>query len=146
MEQRASEEAALKAAVAANPELKATTGNAWDDIARAQQTYRNILLPYAFTEGGAGFNSQLYLYARALVRSAAERSKPNTDRLREYTDAALPRIERSLAADTPIYPDLEEMKLSFSLERMREFGSALTTSWCDRCLAATLPIRGRPAS
>ena len=51
MEQRASEEAALKAAVAANPELKATTGSAWDDIAKAQQTYRNILLPYAFTEG-----------------------------------------------------------------------------------------------
>ena len=121
MEQRASEEAALKAAVAANPELKATTGNAWDDIAKAQQTYRDILLPYAFTEGGAGFNSQLYLYARALVRSAAERAKPNTERLREYTDAALPRVERSLAAETPVYPDLEEVTLSFSLERMREW-------------------------
>jgi hypothetical protein len=121
MEQRASEEAALKAAVAANPELKATAGTAWDDIAKAQQTYRNILLPYVFTEGSAGFNSQLYLYARALVRSAAERPKPNTERLREYTDASLQRIERFLAADTPVYPDLEEVKLSFSLERMREW-------------------------
>ena len=121
MEQRASEEAALKAAVAANPELKATTGNAWDDIAKAQQTYRNILVPYTFTEGAAGFNSQLYFYARALVRSAAERTKPNTERLREYTDAALPRIEQTLAADTPVYPDLEEVTLSFSLERMREW-------------------------
>ena len=121
MEQRASEEAALRAAVAANPELKAKTGNAWDEIAKAQQTYRNILLPYVFAEGSGGFNSQLYFYARALVRSAAERSKSNTERLREYTDAALPRIEQSLAADTPIYPDLEEVKLSFALERMREW-------------------------
>ena len=109
------------AAVAANPELKATAGNAWSDIAKAQQTYRNILLPYTFTEGAAGFNSQLYFYARALVRSAAERSKPNTERLREYTDAALQSVEQSLKAETPVYPDLEEVKLSFSLERMREW-------------------------
>jgi len=121
MAQRASEEAALMAAVAANPELKATAGTAWDDIARAQQTYRNILAPYTFTEGAAGFNSQLYFYARALVRSAAERPKSNTERLREYTDAALPRVEQSLAADTPVYPDLEQVKLTFALERMREW-------------------------
>jgi hypothetical protein len=121
MEQRAKEEAALMAAVAANPELKATAGNAWSDIAKAQQTYRNILLPYTFTEGAAGFNSQLYFYARALVRSAAERSKPNTERLREYTDAALQSVEQSLKAETPVYPDLEEVKLSFALERMREW-------------------------
>ena len=33
----------------------------------------------------------------------------------------MPRVEQSLAADTPVYPDLEEVKLSFSLERMREW-------------------------
>jgi V8-like Glu-specific endopeptidase len=121
MEKRASEEAALKEAVAKNPELKAITGTAWDDIAKAQQTYRNILHPYSFTEGAAGFNSTLYFYARALVRAAAERSKPNTERLREYTEAALPQVEQFLRAETPIYPDLEQVKLSFALERMREW-------------------------
>jgi hypothetical protein len=41
MTQRANEEAALEATVAANPQLKAIAGNAWDDIEKAQQTYRN---------------------------------------------------------------------------------------------------------
>jgi V8-like Glu-specific endopeptidase len=121
MTQRAKEEAALQAAVAADPALKAVAGTAWDDIEKAQQTYRNILLPYTFTEGAAGFNSELYFHARALVRAAAERAKPNTERLREYTDAALPQVRQAIAAETPIYPDLEEVRLSFSLERMREW-------------------------
>jgi len=33
-------------------------------------------------EGAAGFNSQLFRYAREIVRAAAERSKPNAERLR----------------------------------------------------------------
>jgi hypothetical protein len=80
-----------------------------------------IFLPYMFTELGGGFNSHLFRYARALVRAAAERAKPNMARLREYTDAALPRIEQSLGAPIPIYPELEGITLVFSLERMREW-------------------------
>ena len=57
----------------------------------------------------------------ALVRGAAERPKANTDRLPEYSDAALPRIEQQLAASLPVYPELEKLTLSFSLERMREW-------------------------
>jgi V8-like Glu-specific endopeptidase len=121
MAQRAQEEAALQAAVAADPALQAVAGTAWKDIEKAQQTYRNILLQYTFTEGAAGFNSDLYFQARALVRAAAERAKPNTERLREYTDAALPQVRQAIAAETPVYPDLEEVKLSFALERMREW-------------------------
>ena len=52
---------------------------------------------------------------------AAERTKPNDDRLREYRDTALPRIEQQLGANVPIYPELEQLTLSFSLERMREW-------------------------
>jgi len=55
------------------------------------------------------------------VRGAAERAKPNEERLREYTNAALPQLEQALEADTPIYPALERLTLSFSLERMREW-------------------------
>ena len=80
-----------------------------------------ILLPYGYLEDAAGFNSRLFRYARLLVRAAAERPKPNTDRLREYTDASLPRIEQQLGAQVPIYPELERLTLSYSLERMREW-------------------------
>jgi hypothetical protein len=56
-----------------------------------------------------------------LVRGADERTKRNTDRLREFTDASLPFIQRGLYARVPVYPELEVLTLSFSLERMREW-------------------------
>ena len=121
MERRAAEERKLRDAVMADPKLKASAGNAWDEISRAQQTYRDILFPYALIEGAAGFNSELFGYARMLVRAADERAKPNAERLREFTDAALPQVRQTLAAETPVYPELEHVTLSFSLERMREF-------------------------
>jgi peptidase S46-like protein len=73
-----------------------------------------------FIEGAAGFNSILFRYARLLVRGADERLKPNTERLREYTEAALPRIAQQLYARVPIYSEFEALTLSFSLQRMRE--------------------------
>jgi hypothetical protein len=90
-------------------------------IAKAQQTWRNILVPYTFIEGGAAFNSQLFAHARTLVRAAAERAKPNESRLSEFTEARLPAVVQNLKADAPIYPELEILRLSFGLERMREW-------------------------
>src|SRR5437879_1880654 len=115
------EEAALRARVAADPQLAAATGDPWSDIAKAQLRERELYLPYAFLEQGAGFNSRLFSYARTLVRGAAERPKPNTDRLREYRDAALARIAQRLTAPVPVYPALDTLTLSFALERMREW-------------------------
>ncbi|MGC1458235.1 MAG: S46 family peptidase [Steroidobacteraceae bacterium] len=92
----------------------------WEQIARAQDRRRLLSLPYSYIEGAAGFDSQLFNYARTLVRAAEERPKPNDERLHEYTDGALPRMEQMLHADIPIYPNLEELTLSFSLTRMRE--------------------------
>ena len=46
---------------------------------------------------------------------------PNEERFREYTNAALPQLEQYLKADTPVYPALEKLTLSFALERMREW-------------------------
>ena len=93
----------------------------WQQIESASAHERTIYLPYTFIEGAAGFNSILFRYARLLLRAADERLKPNTDRLREFTDAALPRIEQQLAARVPIYPEVESLTLSFSLERIREW-------------------------
>ena len=55
------------------------------------------------------------------MRGAAERAKPNDQRLREFTDAALPRIEQQLAAPVPVYPELERITLTQGLQRMREW-------------------------
>ena len=93
----------------------------WRQIETASLRERALYLPETFIEGGAGFNSILFRYARLLVRGADERAKPNTERLREYTDAALPRIEQQLYARVPIYSEVEVLTMSFSLQRMREW-------------------------
>jgi V8-like Glu-specific endopeptidase len=121
MEKKSAEEQKLRQAVAADADLRGRAGTAWDDIARAHATYRDIYIPYVWIEGGAGFNSDLFFYARQLVRAADERAKPNADRLREYTDARLPAMRQALAAEAPVYPALEQVRLSFALERMREW-------------------------
>jgi hypothetical protein len=121
MDRRIRDEAALRAKVEADPQLRSVAGTAWDDIARAQGVLREISMPYAFTEGGSEFTTVLFGHARHLVRAAAERPRPNPERLREYTDAALPLLQQRLAAKTPVYEDLERMRLSFALERMREY-------------------------
>jgi V8-like Glu-specific endopeptidase len=120
MDRKAEEEEGLRKRVASDPSLKGSAG-AWAEIARAEQRYREILIPYTWLEGGAGFNSELFGYARQIVRAADERGKPNTARLREYTDAGLPRLRSALEAKSPVYPEFEQVRLSFSLERMREY-------------------------
>jgi hypothetical protein len=93
----------------------------WQEIESASARERTIYLPYSFIEGGAGFNTLLFRYARLLVRGAEERDKPNTERLREYTDSALPRIAQQLYVRLPIYGEVEALTLSFSLQRMQEW-------------------------
>ncbi len=115
------EEAVLRARVTADPQLTAGTGDPWADIARAVATERQIAENYTFLENGAGFSGRLFGYARALVRAADEREKPDAERLREYRDTALDRLKRRIDADVPVYPELEKLTLSLSLERMREW-------------------------
>jgi Peptidase S46 len=93
----------------------------WREIESATVSERALYLRYTFLENGGGFNSGLFRDARLLVRGAEERAKRNTDRLREFTDASLPVMERELYANVPVYPELEVLTLSYSLERMREW-------------------------
>jgi nicotinamide mononucleotide adenylyltransferase len=103
--------------------LEKTSGlpDPWAQIESAVAHERVLYLPYTFIEGGAGFNSILFRYARLLLRGTDERAKPNDARLREYTDSALPRIEQQLYARVPIYAEVETLTMSFSLQRMQEW-------------------------
>ena len=114
-------EQALRQQVASRADLAKDFGDPWRDIEQALAVERDMYFEYVFLEGGVGFNSRLFRYARALLRAADERAKPNTERLREFTDAGLPRLEQQLKAAVPVYPELEELTLSFSLQRMREW-------------------------
>jgi Peptidase S46 len=119
MQHKRTEEAGLRARYQAQGGSPGT--DPWESIAKAEKVERELALPYVFVEQGAGFNSRLFSYARTLLRGARERQKPNEERLREYRDTALPRIEQQLKAPVPIHPELENLALSFSLERMREW-------------------------
>jgi hypothetical protein len=120
MNEKRRQESELRARAARDQTL-AALGNPWSDIEKASAIARNLDTEYGYLEGGAGFNSRLFRYARSLVRGIAERDKPNAERLREYTDQSLPRLRQQLAAPAPVYPELEKLTLSFSLEGMREW-------------------------
>src|SRR6185503_94657 len=50
-----------------------------------------------------------------IVRLAAERQRPDGQRLPEYSDARLPTLERKLFSEMPIYPGAEIARLTDSL-------------------------------
>ncbi|MGH6829086.1 MAG: S46 family peptidase, partial [Rhizomicrobium sp.] len=76
--------------------------------------------PYTMMESRAGLGSDLFRFARAIVRGAEERTKPNGRRLPEYTDSRLPLLSKELLDPEPIYPDLEQLTLEFWLSKLRE--------------------------
>jgi len=119
------DDALLASKTAAEEKLRASAHlqepDPWREIESATGRERTLYLQYTFLESGAGFNSGLFRDARMLLRGADERTKPNTERLREFTDASLPLIQRELYARVPVYAELEQLTLSFSLERLREW-------------------------
>ncbi len=120
MAQKRERESALRNAVMADPVLAAEIGDPWGEIDQAITAYLPFRKQYLYIGAGAGFSGKLFGYARTLVRAAGERAKPNEERLREYRATALPRLEQSLLAPAPIYPRLEQIQLSYSLDKMRE--------------------------
>lgn len=110
----------LKTRIVREPKLAADTGDPWTDIATAQAQQKALYFSYSLMESRAGIGSDLFRYARALVRAAEERPKPNGERLREYTDSRLALLSKSLLDPEPVYPDLERLVLGFWLSKLRE--------------------------
>jgi hypothetical protein len=104
----------LRARANEDPALK-DARSAWERIAKAQQVRAANIHKYTMLEGGAGFNSELFGIARTLVRAAAEKPKPNGQRLREFRDSNLESLEFQLFSTAPIYPEYEKTKLADGL-------------------------------
>ena len=121
MVRKGADQAKLYAKIKGDAKLQEALGDPFGDIAKAAKTEAGLWNRYTYLELGSAFDSELFDYARTLVRAAAERTKPNGERLREYTEAALPRIEQGLTAPVPVYPELERMRMTVGLERMREW-------------------------
>jgi hypothetical protein len=116
------DEAALRSKVPALG-LGGDFGDPWATIAGAQNDYRALYLPYRFVEGGPT-GSDLFGYARDLVRAAAERQKPSAERLPGYADSQLPLLEKEVLDVKPVEPALEQQLLEFWLSKSREYLTA----------------------
>src|SRR6266404_4943182 len=117
---KAKAEEELRLTVTADPKKQKEYGDAWDNIAKGRAGLKSYYRQFSLVGNGAGFNSELFGVARALVRLAAESAKPNAERLPEFTDARRASLERSLYSPSPIYDDFEKVKLADSLALLRD--------------------------
>jgi hypothetical protein len=117
MDQKASDEARLRASFKADPK-HSNTPDPWDEIIQAVKTQQSIYENLSYLERLRGF-PHLPQIARNLVRAAEEKPKPNAERLREFRDSALPSLEQQLFSTEPIYKNLEIVLLSDALSDMQ---------------------------
>ncbi len=100
----------------------------WTVLADLQPTVRELYPTMALLEGGTGMGttpvgggSQLFGWARTIVRAAQERGKPSAERLPEYSDSRLAAVQSGLLAERPVYPGLEQVRVEWWLSKTREW-------------------------
>ena len=109
----------LKYRVNGNRWYKKKYADAWSNISKALKKQNNMsdeINHIAYSTYG----SDLFRIAQTLVRYADEMEKPSAKRLREFTDAKLPRLEQQLMSPAPIYKSLEKVMMEHNLTKMRE--------------------------
>jgi len=118
MDAKAADEAKLRAAFKADPK-NAGMIDPWDEIAQAMKLQQSIYPSLTYLERLRGFAGHLAMTARSLVRVAAEKPKPNQERMREFRDSNLPSFEQMLFSTEPIYKNLDIALLTDSLSEMQ---------------------------
>jgi len=117
-EKKAREEK-LRAAIAGNAKLRQEVGDAWEAIAAAYRKWAPVQKEYYALEGGPRY-SDLFRIARNVLRLPVEKAKPNGQRLKEYTDAALPSLELRMYSPAPIADGVEIAVLANYLRFLEE--------------------------
>jgi hypothetical protein len=118
---KAEEETRFRALLAQHPEQKDAL-EAYGRIHESVEADRANFKSYQAYERFAS-HSDLFNMARTLVRAAAERTKPNGERLEAYRESSLPTLEFRLFSGRPYYPDLETFFLTDGLQNLvRQFG------------------------
>lgn len=117
MDSKSADEAKLRASFKTDAK-NAGAPDPWDEMAQAMQLQKSIYANMTYLERLRGF-PRLAQMARILVRAAAEKPKPNQDRMREFRDSALPSLEQQLFSAEPIYKNLETANLAESFNEMQ---------------------------
>jgi hypothetical protein len=111
-------EAAFRDRVQSDPALAQKYAGVWDAMAALVQKQQALRDEYEALEVPS--ESRLFRIARDLLRHGEELTKPDGDRLKEYTDARLPQMAQEVLANRPLYPELEIATLGWWLTKMRE--------------------------
>ena len=113
---KAREEGDFKAKLAGKPEFAEALA-AYDKIAEATKTLAAQATRFNLLEEGnaQAFNCESFHLARTLLRAGDEQSKPDGERLHEFSDSGKESLELELFSDKPIYPGLEILTLGDSL-------------------------------
>ncbi len=120
LEARQRQEDDLKARLAIAPAVAAKIGDPWAEIVAADANYADLFPVWRQMENAAGGGSQLFAWARTLVRAAAERPKPTAQRLPDYADSRLALVAKSVLDPRPVSADLERLYLEVWLAQTRE--------------------------
>ncbi len=110
----------LRKAVSDDPAKQKQFGRIWDEIAAYVNEYRAFYVEYSLLERAPATGSELFGLARSINRYVVEKPKPNADRLREFSDAALPATEMAMYSTAPVYAALEEVVLTEWMKRLVE--------------------------
>ena len=108
------DEEAFRARVNANPEWKKAYGDGWKTIEKVIAKQKKEFGSRSY--GSLALSSSFARYAQTLVFAAAERKKPDMERLDGYHDVQLERAKLRLFSPAPIYKDLEEATFTSMLQ------------------------------
>jgi Peptidase S46 len=120
MPEKARAEADFRKRVAADPKMSVSAGGAWDAVGAAIAHQQDIFVRTALLERYPSRLSPLLAHAVELNRYAAEVSKPDGQRLEEYSDANFPALKQEIASPAPIHAKLEKTVLAWWLTKVRE--------------------------
>ncbi len=118
MAKRKKMEEDLLAKINANPEWKAAYGDAWNQVAKLVDQYKEVVKPNFFRQL---HGSRLAGMAIRIVRYVTEIEKPDADRLEGYHDAQLQEIKFYLLSPAPIYTELEKANLAGALQMSLDY-------------------------
>jgi Peptidase S46 len=146
MASKVAAERALRAQVAKRPDLAPVAGD-WDKLAAVERRKAQLATRELYIANGP--NSDLFTWARTLVRYPVETAKPDADRFPEYSEAQLVTLPRRLFAAIPTYPGPQELTFNFWAKKMREdlgtddpfvrqvLGSKTPAQWAHELVAGT---------
>ena len=110
----------FKAAVDANPELKAKYGSAWNEVAEAERKSATRSKERYFHS----MDSRLAGIAMTIVQYVAEIKKPDGQRLPGYHDSQLESLRFDLFSPAPIYKEMEIARITGALQLdLKEMGA-----------------------